>query len=83
MWETLNNVEGDGEFVDADFKRYKKSSPVPTKPQSAVIGDQSTSRQFDNEYVLLVFSHCCQILADNLIQFYSAMLSMALVQQTV
>lgn len=28
MWETLNNVEGDGCFVDAQFHTYTKPPPL-------------------------------------------------------
>lgn len=35
VWETLNNVEGDGYFVDTNFHTYRKPSPPPMEPQTA------------------------------------------------
>ena len=28
VWETLNNVEGDGHFVDNEFRTYRKQEPL-------------------------------------------------------
>ncbi len=45
VWETLSNVEGDGHFVDAEFRTYTKpeastepivASPVPIGSESQI-----------------------------------------------
>ena len=34
VWETLSNVEGDGHFVDGDFKTFRKDEPI-TVPRAS------------------------------------------------
>ncbi|GFY79125.1 ubiquitin carboxyl-terminal hydrolase MINDY-2 [Trichonephila inaurata madagascariensis] len=44
VWETLNNIEGDGQFVDSDF------IPVPPKSSDLVLPpDLSTEKQIDQD----------------------------------
>ncbi len=30
VWQTLSSVDGDGSFVDCNFKRSMRNEPVPT-----------------------------------------------------
>ena len=48
MWETLCNVEGDGHFVDADFRTYRKPEPstVPIVAPPVPVG---SDQQIDQE----------------------------------
>ncbi len=50
IWETLSNVEGDGHFVDADFKTYTKREP-PTNPIPPPIVEPGSAQQIDTELV--------------------------------
>lgn len=46
VWETLNNIEGDGEFVDSDFV------PVPPKPADSLLSSADRQAQEDSDYLL-------------------------------
>lgn len=46
VWETLNNIEGDGEFVDSDF------IPVPPKPAESMMTPVDRQAQEDSDYLL-------------------------------
>ncbi|GFX15998.1 ubiquitin carboxyl-terminal hydrolase MINDY-1 [Trichonephila clavipes] len=47
VWETLNNIEGDGQFVDSDF------IPVPPKSSDLVLPpDLSTEKQIDQDFLV-------------------------------
>lgn len=46
IWETLNNIEGDGKFVDEDFK------VVPPKVQSPVMTAEDLRIQEDQDYLI-------------------------------
>ena len=46
VWETLSNVEGDGEFVDASFCPYHKSDPSTQLPSGVVeVTDQMINQE--------------------------------------
>lgn len=56
MWETLSNVEGDGCFVDANFKTLTTSPPVvPSVAPNIAQPPPPTAgiTQEDQEYVIL------------------------------
>lgn len=44
VWETLNNIENDSEFVDGDF------TPVPPKP--ALMTEEEKLLQVDHDYLI-------------------------------
>lgn len=46
VWETLNNIEGDGDFVDSDFV------PVPPKPAESMMTSADRQAQEDSDYLL-------------------------------
>lgn len=46
IWETLNNIEGDGKFVDGDF------NVVPPKPQSSLMTEEDIRVQEDQDYLI-------------------------------
>lgn len=46
IWETLCNVEGDGHFVDADFRTYTKPEPVLSPIADLELGSE---QQIDHE----------------------------------
>lgn len=46
VWETLNNIEGDGEFVDSDL------IPVPPKPVESMMTPVDRQAQEDSDYLL-------------------------------
>ncbi|GFS80136.1 ubiquitin carboxyl-terminal hydrolase MINDY-2 [Nephila pilipes] len=47
VWETLNNIEGDGQFVDSDFV------PVPPKSSDlALPSDLSKEKQIDQDFLV-------------------------------
>lgn len=46
VWETLNNIEGDGEFVDSDF------IPVPPKSAESMLTPVDRQAQEDSDYLL-------------------------------
>lgn len=48
VWETLNNVEGDGHFVDAEFRTYRKPE-ASTHPLPASIVPANSEQQIDHE----------------------------------
>lgn len=49
VWETLSNIEGDGHFVDADFRTYRlpdaAAQPLPTTSFPV-----NSKEQIDHEY---------------------------------
>ena len=46
VWETLENIEGDGEFVDSDFV------PVPPRPVECMMTPADRQAQEDSDYLL-------------------------------
>jgi len=46
VWETLNNIEGDGQFVDSEFR----DSPI--KADSIPISAEEKQHQEDQDYLL-------------------------------
>ncbi|CAL1299557.1 unnamed protein product [Larinioides sclopetarius] len=47
VWESLNNIEGDGQFVDADF------IPVPPKASDLTLPPElSTEKQIDQDFLV-------------------------------
>lgn len=48
VWETLLNVEGDGNFVNAEFKTYRK--PEPLAPPSDII--LNSEQQINQDYLI-------------------------------
>lgn len=44
VWETLNNIENDGEFVDSNF------APVP--PKAALMTEEEKLLQVDHDYLI-------------------------------
>ena len=48
VWETLSNVEGDGNFVDAEFITYRKPElpPLPLPAPEVPLGSE---QQIDHE----------------------------------
>lgn len=46
IWETLNNIEGDGKFVDEDFK------VVPPKAPSLLMTEEDVRIQEDQDYLI-------------------------------
>lgn len=53
VWETLNNVEGDGYFVDAQFHTYTKPTPL-AEPLVPPAGPPGSEEQVDQEYVFRI-----------------------------
>ncbi|XP_047200133.1 ubiquitin carboxyl-terminal hydrolase MINDY-1 isoform X1 [Hippoglossus stenolepis] len=49
VWESLHNVEGDGNFCDSDFRLCHQRAP-PTAPPAA----QEQRRQIDQDYLVAV-----------------------------
>ncbi|GLD69803.1 protein FAM63A, partial [Lates japonicus] len=51
VWESLHNVEGDGNFCDSDFRLcHQRAPPTSTLPPSA----QDQQRQIDQDYLVAV-----------------------------
>lgn len=46
VWETLNNIEGDGQFVDGEFR------PVPPQPEVVPMSLEEKKHQEDQDYLL-------------------------------
>ncbi|XP_074660398.1 ubiquitin carboxyl-terminal hydrolase MINDY-1-like [Tubulanus polymorphus] len=51
VWETLSNVEGDGLFVNSEFRTYQKpeSSNIPVIPMDSLVSPQ---QQIDQDYLV-------------------------------
>ncbi|XP_056256298.1 ubiquitin carboxyl-terminal hydrolase MINDY-1 [Seriola aureovittata] len=51
VWESLHNVEGDGNFCDSDFRLcHQRAPPTSTLPPTA----QDQQRQIDQDYLVAV-----------------------------
>ena len=48
VWETLSNVEGDGNFVDMDFRTFTKPEAI-LEPLVPPVVPANTDQQIDQE----------------------------------
>ncbi|XP_039676301.1 ubiquitin carboxyl-terminal hydrolase MINDY-1-like [Perca fluviatilis] len=54
VWESLHNVEGDGNFCDSDFRLCHPPQRAPPNATSLAPSAQDQQRQIDQDYLVAV-----------------------------